>query len=70
MIDADQPMQGGISPAVVARWPAASIGNLMHCFGPNHPRVIEASLPRTAQATWDEVARRQPALAAEIVASV
>ncbi len=46
------------------------LADLMRCLGPRHLREIEASLPRTAQATWDEVVRRWPALAAEIVASV
>ena len=46
------------------------LADLMRCLGFTHMREIEASLPRTAQATWDEVVRRWPALAAEIAASV
>lgn len=44
--------------------------DLLRCLGARHLREIEATLPKTAQATWDEVIRRWPALAAEIVASV
>ena len=46
------------------------LSDLMRYLGPKHLREIEATLPRTAQATWDEVVRRWPALADEIVASV
>ena len=71
MVDAGQPTQGGIFPAVVEHdGQMHLLADLMRCLGSTHMREIEASLPRTAQATWDEVVRRWSALAAEIAASV
>lgn len=71
MIDAGQSTQVGTSPAVVEHdCQMHLLADLMRCLGLKHMREIEASLPRTAQATWDEVVRRWPALAAEIAASV
>ncbi len=46
------------------------LADLMRCLAPRQLREVGATMPRTAQATWDEVVRRWPALAAEIAASV
>ena len=71
MIIAGQPTQGSPSPALVEHDGRLHLlADLLRCLGPRHLQEVEAALPRTAQATWDEVVRRWPALAAEIVASV
>ena len=71
MVVADEPMQSGASPAVVEHdGQMHLLADLMRCLGAKHLREIDASLPMTAQATWDEVVRRWPALAAEIVAGI
>jgi hypothetical protein len=41
---------------------------LLHHLSPQEMREIDAAAPRSGQDLWDEVARRWPALAAEIVA--
>ncbi len=46
------------------------LADLMRCLAPRHLREVEATIPRSAQATWDEMVRRWPAMAAEIAASV
>ncbi len=46
------------------------LADLVRCLGPKHVHEVEATMPRTGQATWDEVVRRWPAMAAEIAASV
>ncbi len=45
-------------------------GCLMHELPPHSLREVGATAPRTLQAFWDEVVRRWPAMADEIVARV
>ena len=44
------------------------LGELIRHLSPAELREIGGTAPRSAQAPWDEVVRRWPALAAEIVA--
>lgn len=47
---------------------AYPLAALLACLSLAKLAEVEATLPRTGQATWDEVVRRWPALAEEIVA--
>jgi hypothetical protein len=44
------------------------LAGLIRHLSPQELRELDAAAPRSGQALWDEVVRRWPALAAEIVA--
>ena len=44
------------------------LAELLACLSPAKLVEIEATMPRSGQAAWDEVVRRWPGLAEEIVA--
>jgi hypothetical protein len=47
-----------------------NLTGLIRHLSPQEMRDVDATAPRSGQAVWDEVVRRWPALAAEIVAGV